>query len=136
MYVKSKWNLAALAIMALTVVAHAFGGGPEIWEPVFASGLNETVRISMGLVWHGLTGLFIVMTALGAVAYFKPDLSAGINLSMVLTNLTFGLLALIYGYVSTGNVWVLPQWILFLPMAIFTFLALKTALKPTFKKGH
>lgn len=125
----SKWNLAALAVMALTVVAHAFGGGPQIWEPVYASDLSEVVRISMGLVWHGLTILFIIMTVLSLIAYKKPALSAGVNLSMFPINLGLGGFALIYGFISTGNIWVLPQWILFLPMAVFTFMALKAALK-------
>ncbi len=124
---KSKWNLAAGAIMVVTVVAHVFGGGPEIWQPVYASNLNETVRITMGLVWHGLTVLFIIMAVLSIIAYQKPEFSVGINLSLFPINLGLGGFALIYGFISTGNPWVLPQWILFLPMAIFTFMALKSA---------
>ncbi|MBL1240994.1 MAG: hypothetical protein COB13_004020 [OCS116 cluster bacterium] len=126
---KSKWNLAAFTVMALTVVAHAFGGGPEIWLPVYESSLPQVVRISMGLVWHGLTVLFIIMAALSLAAYLRPKLSLGINLSLAPINLGFGGVALIYGFVSTGGVLVLPQWILFLPMAVFTFMALKAMQK-------
>lgn len=129
MVVKSKWNLASLALMSLTIVAHAFGGGPEIWQPVYASNLSQTVRITMGLVWHGLTIIFIIMAVLSLVAYLKPKLSAGINISLAPINLGIGGLALIYGLASTGSVLVLPQWILFLPMAAFAYMALKAVQK-------
>lgn len=126
---KSKWNLAAFAVMALTVVAHAFGGGPEIWQPVYNSDMADVVRYSMGLVWHGLTIIFIIMAALSLIAYSNSKLSAGINLSLLPINLGIGGFALIYGFISTGGVMLLPQWILFLPMAIFTCLALIAANK-------
>ncbi|MGL1919394.1 MAG: hypothetical protein OCD03_00045 [Hyphomicrobiales bacterium] len=126
---KSKWNLAAFAVMALTVVAHAFGGGPEIWQPVYNSDMADVVRYSMGLVWHGLTIIFIIMAALSLIAYSNSKLSAGINLSLLPINLGIGGFALIYGFISTGGVMLLPQWILFLPMAIFTYLALIAANK-------
>lgn len=126
---KSKWNLAAFALMALTVVAHAFGGGPEIWLPVYASDLSEQVRITMGLVWHGLTVIFIIMAGLSLVAYWQSKLSAGINLCLLFINLGIGGLALIYGFSSTGGVLLLPQWVLFLPMAAFTYLAFKANMK-------
>lgn len=126
---KFKWNLAAFAVMALTVGAHVFGGGPEIWLPVYESALSEVVRITMGLVWHGLSIIFIIMAGLSLVAYLKPKHSAGINLSLALLNLGIGGLALIYGFVATGSVLLLPQWILFLPMAVFTFMAFKLANK-------
>ena len=126
---KSKWNLAAFAVMALTVVAHAFGGGPEIWLPVYESSLSETVRISMGLVWHGLTILFIIMAVLSFMAYANPKLSVGINICLAPINLGIGGLALIYGFASTASVLILPQWILFLPMAAFTFMAFKATQK-------
>lgn len=126
---KSKWNLAGFSVMALTVVAHVFGGGPEIWVPVYESTLSETVRITMGLVWHGLSVLFVIMAGLSLVAYFKPQLGAGINVSLAPINLGLGGLALIYGFASTGSLLVLPQWILFLPMAVFGFMAFKAAQK-------
>lgn len=126
---KSKWNLAAFAVMALTVVAHAFGGGPEIWQPVYNSDMADVVRYSMGLVWHGLTIIFIIMAALSLIAYSNSKLSAGINLSLLPINLGIGGFALIYGFISTGGVMLLPQWILFLPMAVFSYLALIAANK-------
>lgn len=122
---KSKWNLAAFAVMALTVVAHAFGGGPEIWVPVYESNLPEAVRITMGLVWHGLTVIFIIMAVLSLIAFVQPELSAGINLSLMPINLGIGGLALVYGFMSTGGVLLLPQWILFLPMAVFCYMAFR-----------
>lgn len=126
---KSKWNLVAFGVMVLTVVAHVFGGGPEIWLPVYESNLPQTIRITMGLVWHGLSVLFVIMAGLSMVAYFKPQLSAGINLSLAPINLGIGGLALIYGFASTNSLLVLPQWILFLPMAYFTFMAFKAVNK-------
>lgn len=124
---KSKWNLAAAAIMAITVVAHVFGGGPEIWLPVYESSLSEPVRITMGLVWHGLSILFAIMAGLSVVAFARPKFSAGINLSLLPINFGLGGLALIYGFVSTGGVLVLPQWIIFLPMALITYRAFVAA---------
>lgn len=126
---KSKWNLAAAAIMVITVVAHVFGGGPEIWLPVYESGLSEPVRITMGLVWHGLSILFAIMAGLSLVAFARPKFSAGINLSLMPINLGLGGLALIYGFVSTGGVLVLPQWIIFLPMVLITYRAFTAANK-------
>ena len=124
---KSKWNLTAFAMMALTIVAHAFGGGPEIWQPVYNSDLSLTVRITMGLVWHGLTVLLIIMAGLSLLAYAKPSLAAGVNMSLMFINLGIGGLALFYGLLQTGGVLLLPQWVLFLPMAYFSFMALIAA---------
>lgn len=120
---KSKWNLAAFAVMALTVVAHVFGGGPEIWLPVYESNLSETVRITEGFIWHSLTAMFIIMAGLNIIAYAKPNVSAGINISLASLNFIIGGVALIYGFAQTGSVLITPQWVLFLPMAVFNYLA-------------
>lgn len=71
--------------------------------------------------------LFVIMAGLSLLAYTRPKLSAGINLSLAPINLGIGGLALIYGFASTGSVLILPQWILFLPMAVFAFMAYQTA---------
>ncbi len=126
---KSKWNLPAAAMMALTVASRKFAGEPSIWQPVYQSELTEMVRVSMGLVWHGLTLVFVIMTALSLIAYFKPVYSAGINISLLPIHVAFTGFALMYGLLETGNIWVLPQWILFLPMVVFTSMALRAALK-------
>lgn len=126
---KSKWNLAAFVMAMLTVVAHVFGGGAEIWLPVYESNLSEVVRITMGLVWHGLTILFIIMAGLSVVAYRWSKLAFGINICLTSINMGFSGLALIYGFAASGSVLLLPQWILFLPMMVFTFMALKAAQK-------
>lgn len=126
---KSKWNLAAFAVMALTVVAHVFGGEPEIWLPVYESNLADVVRFTFGFVWHGLTLMFVFMAGLNLVAYYKPHYSAGLNIGLASINFAIGSVALVYGFVQTGGVLLVPQWILFLPMAAFSYLAFKTAQK-------
>ena len=63
----NKWIAAASALMFVTLIAHVFGGGPEVIDVVTATGLPDTVRALSSVVWHGIT-LMLAMSAI-ALAY-------------------------------------------------------------------
>lgn len=110
----------AAALMALTTAAHVFGGGPEIMDPVAASGLTGPVQSVLWVVWHGITTVLVVMTM--ALAYLSRHDVPALRIMCCAICLAFTGLFVVAATGLPNGFAILPQW------AIFTVLAVLVAL--------
>lgn len=99
---------------------HVFVGGRLIAEPLLASGLADLPRMTLYLVWHGITVVLAGMALLAADALFwrkRPDAA------YLLSGLAglFALLGLAFVARFGVSPLDLPQWIVFTPMSAAAF---------------
>lgn len=115
----NKWIAAATGLMAVTVVAHVFGGGPEVNEIVSASNLPPTVRSLSSVVWHGITLMLVFATL--ALAYLARQENLALEAFLAAWQLGLAALFIGYGHVQLGTVWLMPQWIVFIAIPLMTY---------------
>lgn len=115
------WLFAASGLSALTLVVHIFGGGQSIARPILESDLAPEPMYASYYCWHMVT----ITIAFMVIAFILPALSiASFDLVWAAS-----ILALLFSLWSIGlTLWkkqaikTLPQWILFLPIAITGFI--------------
>ncbi|MEM8987754.1 MAG: hypothetical protein AAGC95_13645 [Pseudomonadota bacterium] len=113
--------IIALLLSFATVVIHVSVGGADTAQPILDSDLSETTRMTAFYAWHMATVILVAMTLLLGDALFmrqKPD-SAGL-----VAFLAFTFAALAIGQTLSHDLdWmVLPQWMLFIPLGVFSAL--------------
>ncbi|HHB83064.1 MAG TPA: hypothetical protein ENK61_06285 [Devosia sp.] len=105
--------IAAAALSGITLAAHIFGGDPQYHVPAMASNLNVEEKALYSVLWHAVTVIVTMNTAALALAAQKS------NFRMPLVGLVsaqyagWGLLFIYYGQTRLGELWTLPQWIVF-----------------------
>lgn len=106
---------------------HHFLGGQKVWQPMLAQWQDvkqrKIVKGTIGFMWYGVTIWFAGMTAMALYAYFTPDLDKGIYLSLAVQNLSFAIVATIYGKLVYRRFLASPQWLFFWPIAVVAFVA-------------
>lgn len=112
----NRWMAAAAGVMAVTVVGHVVGGGPEVIDVVLAAPLPEVVRMASAVVWHGIT-VMLVLSAL-ALGYLAWHENRALAVLVGAVQLGFVGLFLGYGIIGLGNVSEMPQWSVFLLMPV------------------
>lgn len=115
----SKWIVAAAGLMAVTVVAHVFGGGPEVNDIVSASSLPQTVRSLSSVVWHGITLMLVLATL--ALAYLARHENFALEVFLAAWQLGVAALFIGYGLTQLGTLWLMPQWIVFIAIPLLTY---------------
>ncbi|MDJ1158131.1 hypothetical protein QNA08_07790 [Chelatococcus sp. SYSU_G07232] len=111
------WLAAAALLSAATALIHTFLGGREIAVPLLAArDLAPVPKLTAYYCWHMVTLLLFAM----AVGFALAAAGRGEGLATGLTILAalFALLSLglVVGY--RVNPWHMPQWALFLPIAL------------------
>ena len=111
------WLHIAATISLVTLIAHIFGGGKSAAQPLLASGLDDEAKLTNYYCWHMVTIIIAFMClcfALTAGGYTSADLAVAATLLAALFTLwSIGLI-----FWKKQKVTTLPQWILFLPIAI------------------
>lgn len=120
-------GLILAALIFTTGCIHHFKGGQNIWAPMLAQWQDveqkKLVKGTLGFIWYGVTLWFVGMVALALYAYFNPALAKGIYLSLFVQNLSFAMIANIYGKLVYNRFMASPQWLLFWPIAVAAFFA-------------
>lgn len=116
----NKWILAAAAFMGLTLIAHIFGGGPEVIDVVMASDLPDVVRMLSAVVWHIVSITLAVFTV--GLVYLAGTENRPLELMMAAVQIGFVALFLGYGIFGLGNITEIPQWTVFVLMPVLTFI--------------
>lgn len=106
---------------------HHFKGGRSIWAPMLAQWQDvkqrKLVKGTLGFIWYGVTLWFVGMTGLAIYAYICPNMAQGIYLSLAVQNLSFAIIASLYGKLVYGKFMASPQWLFFWPISFTAFLA-------------
>jgi len=108
----NRWHLTAAALMGLTVLVHAFLGGPEVYTPIRSSLLDPQLIAVLSVIWHGVTVVLFAMT-LGLIWMVRHHSPA---LALIIAGIQVGFAALFIGYglSDLGTLAPMPQWIIFL----------------------
>ncbi len=115
--------LLATGASALVCLMHIFGGGPQVVGPLLRSEMDDVPKYLNYYCWHLVT----LTLGLMSIGY----LLAALNPAETLLALLMTLLALSFALWSLGlvlwkrqSLWEMPQWLLFLPIALFGSLGL------------
>ena len=81
-----------------------------------ASGLPVGLRAISAVLWHAVTVILLVMGAGAAWLAHRPE--PGLALALIAICLGWSGLFLWYGRRMLGSVLPMPQWALFLPLAL------------------
>ena len=115
----------ATALSGILVLAHIFGGGPEIHMPVLATELAPEIKAAVSVVWHGVTLVLIINTVLLLAATTNRPWGHTAAWIVVAQYGAFVVLFIAYGIIRLENLTQLPQWIAFLLIVVLTVLGLR-----------
>jgi hypothetical protein len=112
--------------LALTLVAHLFGGGPEIHQPILASDLDPYLKAMASVIRHMAT--FTMVGGLGVLVVVTTGRGACISALWLIVAqfVAFTGVFLYYGVVRFGTLLEMPQWIAFGLLALFIVTGLRT----------
>jgi hypothetical protein len=113
----SAWLYSAAIFSFLTLVAHIFGGGRTIAQPLLDSDLDDIPKYASYYCWHMVTIIILYMTisfALSASNLASTDLAWG---SIILATL-FAAWSFFLCLWKNQGLLKLPQWIMFLPISV------------------
>ncbi|MEM7220822.1 MAG: hypothetical protein AAF515_20840 [Pseudomonadota bacterium] len=119
----SLWLYSAAALAAFTLLVHVFGGGRTAAQPLLDSDLAPEPKYTNYYCWHIVTiviGFMAVCFALPAAGLASTDLAA----AAVALAALFSVWNIALWWHSGLKVVELPQWVLFLPMAVLGYLGL------------
>lgn len=124
-------GIVLAVLIFITGCIHHFKGGRSIWAPMLMQWQDveqrKLVKGTLGFIWHGVTLWFIGMAGLAIYANFAPNLAQGIYISILVQNLSFAIIASLYGKLVYGKFSASPQWLFFWPITISAFLAFISA---------
>ncbi len=104
--------LLAAGLMTTTVFVHVFLGGPEIMPPVRKAAIPVQVRAVMEVIWHGITVVLICIA--GGLFWLVWNDNPALLWVISAIQVGFGGLFIWYGARQLRNLWVMPQWVVFL----------------------
>ena len=117
-------TLIAALMSALTLGVHTFLGGPEIYDPILGSDLENIFKTIFAVTWHIATTVMIVNSAALLYAAFKPEQRVGIVALVSLQYLAWAGLFIFYGLTRLDSIWPMPQWIAFILIPALALLGL------------
>jgi len=116
--------VAAGLLALLTAAIHGVLGTREILRPVLAAPLGAVVRGTTETAWHLMTWHFAVLGVGLLVAPLLPvDAAAAIAVLTGASALGYAVAFLAFGWWRFRDPWHMPQWVLFVPMAVTSFAA-------------
>lgn len=123
MVLSSIWLWIAAGLSAVGWVVHTFVGGPQIVPPLFASDLKKMPKYVLYFVWHIATIVLLAITAGYVLAALYP---AAWPLAVQSAIVSGAIAVLILGVAIWQRMGLkdMPQWTLFLVMALAGFAAM------------
>lgn len=111
-----KWHFAACAVTLITFAAHVFAGGPENYMPLRDSSLSAIPKSTLSVVWHMIT----VQLAVFAIAlwWLARTANPALLVLLVVSNLGFAAVFLVYSIHDFATPFALPQWTAFVATAL------------------
>ena len=104
--------LIAAGLMTLTVLVHAFVGGPEVYDPVRDSAITPVARSVTSVVWHVITAVLAIMAA--GLFWVSRHRCRPLEVMLIAIQLSFAGIFIGYGLADFGSLLPMPQWIIFL----------------------
>jgi len=112
------WILAAAGLSALLLFAHVIGGGKQVHVPMLESDMSRLLKAYTSVIWHGISAILAIGT--GAFLWAAMGRGDGMAIVIAVQYLAFVGLFLLYGVKRLKSIWVMPQWVAFLMISVFT----------------
>ena len=107
---------AASLIMGCAAFIHFFAGGLEIYDPLRSSSQDMLVISVLSVVWHFVSVQLVLMAL--ALYHLARHPNRALFVFLLATQIGFTLLFLGYGTVDMGSLMPMPQWTIFLAVAL------------------
>ena len=114
----NRWIFAAGVLSSVTFAVHVFAGGPDVHEPLLATGLSALLKTYISTLWHGVTAVLLINSAALFAAVFHRHLERPLVWAVILQYMAYAILFLGYGLTYLGTVWTTPQWVVFLAISM------------------
>lgn len=122
--ITNKFLATGAILSALILPLHIFGGGPEFPEIIFAiDALDAKQKALYGVMWHTISALLFLASITYGIASIKPQHTSAVTFVNALYA-AITVLFLYYGITVVGDLWTLPQWLLFAIMIAITQMGL------------
>jgi riboflavin transporter FmnP len=107
----------AAVLTLITTLIHLFGGGPTVAGPLLRSNIPDVPRYTNYYCWH-LVSIMLAAMSIGfyIVARDPAEQTLGVFMTVLAAGFTIWSLALIAW--KRQSFLQMPQWLLFLPIAI------------------
>ena len=116
-----KGFLGLAVLMAGTVALHVFSGGPEFADPFRAALSDDHLRAMALILWHAVTVVLVVLT--GAYLVLARGPNRALLWASSALQLGWAALFVLYGLDLLGQLWSLPQWVLFISFPLLALWA-------------
>ena len=97
--------------MAFTFFIHVFLGGPEIYTPSRAGGLDPVITSVNAVIWHFVSAVLAIMAL--ALVWLAKAKNPALEWTLIAINVSTIALFIGYTLADFGALFVLPQWTLF-----------------------
>jgi len=109
-------------LAAFTALVHTFSGTAEIQQPLLTSSLAKPISLLLFACWHLVT-ITLILSAIALIWSALPNnkiLAGALPVFVSVLWLFFGFIFIVVALVMSGvpALFVLPQWILLLPVGI------------------
>jgi hypothetical protein len=127
--------VAAAGVLSLVLgVAHVFGGGVDVHDPLLSSEIAPLLKGYVSVIWHSVTVAIFLCSGLLLIAAKRSDLGSLLAGIVIVYYGAFAGLFLFYGIARLGSVLLMPQWTAFLIIAALAAVGLTIA-PPSSKSG-
>ena len=110
------WLLTAAGLSAVLLLAHIIGGGRDVHTPMLASEMSGELKAYASIIWHAATAVLLIGS--GVFLWAGVGHGAGMALVILMQYLAFACLFLFYGVSRLKSVWIMPQWVAFILIAM------------------
>jgi len=119
-----RWFFLLAALLSLAVGAlHAIMGGIDALNPVMAAKTPMEARVVILVIWHAVSGFFVLSAAAYLWAFSAGSARARpLGVFLGLFNLLFAALFAGLSFLWFEDPMVLPQWTLIAPLGLFSLL--------------
>lgn len=108
-------------LMAGTVLGHVYLGGPEFPDQFSAELTSDKLRAMSLALWHAATVVLIAFSVSYLILARRPNPALLWLTSLI--QLAWVLLFICYGMAFLGEIWTMPQWVLFLAFPLLALWA-------------
>jgi len=119
------WILSAGILSLLTLLLHAFSGGPEIHVPILESELSVELKAIFSVIWHAITAVLGLSGAALLLTARRRTPPKALILFIFSQYLAFTALFVFYGLTRLESLLPMPQWTIFIVLTGLTLVGLR-----------